>query len=264
MDVGSGAGLPGVVLAVLRDAEAADADLEARVSQTSTPTGEYRPDESARRGHEEISTDPELGRRELRPSKGKDRRDSASSDDSDEDHEAETRLRDLHGSVEHEQRRGDAFGGAAVRRRAVVLIEPKARAVAFLRSVLAELGTGADVLAGRSEDIARSSLRESAATVTARAVAPPNVALELTLPLTAIGGRTLISSPTADEAGLGVAGRAAEELGGSAPVLVPLEVPGAEAPRWVIIVEKIRSTPERYPRRPASLRRRPLGGGRVN
>ena len=54
---------------------------------------------------------------------------------------------------------------------------------------------------------------------------------------------------------------AALELGGSDPDYLSLEVPGKTARLWVMIVDKVSLTPERYPRRPGVPRRRPLGGG---
>ena len=57
----------------------------------------------------------------------------------------------------------------------------------------------------------------------------------------------------------GVLGAVAAELGGGRIEWSALAVPGAEGPRWVMIVEKVRPTPERYPRRAGVPQRRPLG-----
>jgi 16S rRNA (guanine(527)-N(7))-methyltransferase RsmG len=51
----------------------------------------------------------------------------------------------------------------------------------------------------------------------------------------------------------------AEQLGCGDVRILPLEVPGADAPRWVMIVNKLRSTPDRFPRRTGIPSRRPLG-----
>src|SRR5688572_23672876 len=69
---------------------------------------------------------------------------------------------------------------AVLRSSPVVLIEAQARRAAFLREVSAAIGTTYDVVHARAEDAARSDLRETAATVVARALAEPAVALELT------------------------------------------------------------------------------------
>ena len=49
-------------------------------------------------------------------------------------------------------------------------------------------------------------------------------------------------------------------LGGGGVSWQPLSVPGADAPRWVMIVDKRGPTPKRFPRRPGVPKRRPLGG----
>lgn len=55
-------------------------------------------------------------------------------------------------------------------------------------------------------------------------------------------------------------GRVAQELGGHGADLRRFEVPGLDEARWVMIVRKVHTTPERYPRRSGVPRRRPLGG----
>jgi 16S rRNA (guanine527-N7)-methyltransferase len=49
-------------------------------------------------------------------------------------------------------------------------------------------------------------------------------------------------------------------LGGDTPRWVEMSVPGAPAPRWVMIVDKRHTTPDRFPRRAGTPQRRPLGG----
>ena len=53
---------------------------------------------------------------------------------------------------------------------------------------------------------------------------------------------------------------AARLLGGADPRWMPLSVPGADGPRWVMMVDKRAPTPDRFPRRPGVPKRRPLGG----
>jgi 16S rRNA G527 N7-methylase RsmG len=54
---------------------------------------------------------------------------------------------------------------------------------------------------------------------------------------------------------------AARTLGGGGPRWHELAVPGVTTTRWVMIVDKLRKTPDRFPRRPGIPKRRPLGGG---
>ncbi len=66
-------------------------------------------------------------------------------------------------------------------------------------------------------------------------------------------------NPADAEVFLATMGRVAGELGAGDVRLLPLEVPGADAPRWGMIVNKLRSTPDRFPRRTGIPTRRPLG-----
>ena len=174
---------------------------------------------------------------------------------------------------------------ACLRRDRVVLVEPMAKRAAFLREVVHRLELRAEVIQLRAEDAARGELRESAAVVTARALAPNVEALELLLPFAQPGGVVAILVGPSDVPGRvgppragakrvpraagdvpGVsplsssAGVAAAALGGGELVASRFEVPGAEESRWVMIVHKLRRTPDLYPRPPQARRRRPLGG----
>jgi 16S rRNA (guanine527-N7)-methyltransferase len=47
-------------------------------------------------------------------------------------------------------------------------------------------------------------------------------------------------------------------LGGNLKQLVPVTLPGVEEQRYLVIVEKLAATPERYPRRVGVPAKRPL------
>jgi len=131
--------------------------------------------------------------------------------------------------------------------RQVHLIEATARKAAFIAETAADLGLEVEVHPERSEAVARGPLRDGFACVVARALAPPQVAVELCLPLCRPGGRLVLWSreqPTAEIA------FAADALAGA--VLAP-EAPG------VLVVGKLAATPERFPRRPGMAAKRPLG-----
>jgi 16S rRNA (guanine527-N7)-methyltransferase len=100
--------------------------------------------------------------------------------------------------------------------------------------------------------------RESFDLVAARALAPLPVLVEYALPLLRIGGRLLAwKGPMADaerEAG----GAAASLVGGGPPILTATGW-DALGDRRFVVVEKVASTPDAYPRRPGVASRRPLG-----
>ena len=126
------------------------------------------------------------------------------------------------------------------------LIESVGRKAAFLRALAAELGVEARVHADRAELLAQGPLRDAAACVTARALAPPPVAIELCAPLVQPGGRLVLWSRAAAGAEVLAAARAlaCSHLGGD----------GAQ-----LVFEKRGPTPAAYPRRPGMAAKRPLG-----
>jgi 16S rRNA (guanine527-N7)-methyltransferase len=133
----------------------------------------------------------------------------------------------------------------------VVLVESQRRRCAFLTEAASAFpNTG--VVCARAEEHARAEGREAYGTAVAQALAPPPVALEWCLPLVRVGGRVLL---LAGEVDLERAAVAADAVGGGAPKALPL--PGG-ARRSLLVVSKVRPTPERFPRRPGAARKRPL------
>jgi len=147
-----------------------------------------------------------------------------------------------------------------VLRARLVCVESRRKAASFLRRTSADLGVDAEIVARPAEEVAHTDLREQFDFVVARALAPPPVALELTIPFARPGGRVAVVVGPSYRATEDAAARAAVVLGGRAPRYDSLEVPGAEAATWVMMVDKVARTPERFPRRPGIPRRRPLGG----
>jgi 16S rRNA (guanine527-N7)-methyltransferase len=158
---------------------------------------------------------------------------------------------------------GGGFPGLALAaarpQMAVTLVESERRKADWLRRAAADF-PNVRVVADRSEHMA-SAERETYPVVTARALGPLPVTLELAAPLVSVGGSVLVwrgdrSAPEVEAA----AARAARELG-----LEPGEpvrsspFPGAR--RRLQLFRKVAPTPSRFPRRPGRAARRPLGGG---
>jgi 16S rRNA (guanine527-N7)-methyltransferase len=139
----------------------------------------------------------------------------------------------------------------------VTLIEADGRKAAFLVRACAELGLqGVEVLDRRAEDAGRDDRhREAFDAAVARAVAPLPVLVELCLPLVRVGGRLLAQKTEAED--LGRAARAIELLGGAPPVVsrAPSE---ARRGGTVVSIDKVRPTPDAYPRRAGVPSRKPL------
>jgi 16S rRNA (guanine527-N7)-methyltransferase len=130
---------------------------------------------------------------------------------------------------------------AALPDRYVTLLEANARKVHFLERAAAGF-PNVTVVRGRAEE--QGTDRFGAAL--AKALAPPPVALEWVLALVRPGGAAVLwLGPAVD---LEQLARVAEQLGGGPP----------EKRAGLVVVPKIRATPEGFPRRPGVARKRPL------
>lgn len=125
------------------------------------------------------------------------------------------------------------------------LLEATSKKCRFLEAAAREFPNVA-VVCARAEEHAAGAGRDYYGTALARALAPPPVAVEWSLPLVRAGGRAvLFVGPSADVDAVGkVAGRLAAEL--------------EETPPGFIVLRKTGHTPAGFPRRPGAARKRPL------
>ncbi len=140
----------------------------------------------------------------------------------------------------------------------VTLLEPTGKKAAFLRHAVSELGlTNVTVVRDRAESIAGHSAgsehRGGYDAVVARAVGRLQVLAELTVPLAKVGGVVaLVKGQKADE-----------ELAEAKAALHMLHATHAgtvETPTGrIVVLEKRRATPTKYPRPSAEIKRHPLG-----
>ena len=101
-------------------------------------------------------------------------------------------------------------------------------------------------------------MRERYDLVVSRAVARLSILSELCLPFVAVGGSFLaMKGPAADEE-LSESRSALRLLGGAEPSVLHYSVPGLDAARTLVVSKKLRSTPPKYPRRFAQIKKQPL------
>jgi 16S rRNA (guanine527-N7)-methyltransferase len=135
-----------------------------------------------------------------------------------------------------------------------VLLEPRAKRADFLRSAVAALGLdNVEVEKVSAETAGRGQWRDRAGTVLARALAKPEAALVLALPLLARGGRLAVYTgreAAPGEPELAAIGRLNARLVEARAVVVPY----LDAQRHVWIIEKTGPTPAGVPP-PARVRR---------
>ena len=126
--------------------------------------------------------------------------------------------------------------------REFVLLEAERRKCAFLGRYAAEL-PNARVVWGRAEE----QTVESFAIALAKALAKPPVAVELCLPLVAVGGVVVVwVGPSLERERVAAV---ASRVGGA------LE---EDAVQGLLVVRKVAPTPEGFPRRPGIAKKRPL------
>ena len=139
------------------------------------------------------------------------------------------------------------------------LLDSLKKRVAFLQSVIDELGLNAEAVHLRAEDAGRdSSLRERFDLAVARAVAPMNVLCELMLPLVRVGGRALCMKGPGLQEELDGAGHAIQTLGGRLERVDALPIPGRDWNHCAAWISKVSPTPARYPRQAGTPGKAPI------
>ncbi len=142
----------------------------------------------------------------------------------------------------------------------LVLLEATAKKADFLSHIVQTLGLdGVEVVAGRAEDVAHEAkYREKFNLVLSRAVAPLPTLVELALPFCAVGGSFIAQKKGAINEEIDRAGRAISLLGGSLREVRRVDLPPLPNERYLVIIDKLSPTPEKYPRRPGLPAKRPL------
>ena len=142
----------------------------------------------------------------------------------------------------------------------LALVESVGKKTDFLKHLVSTLGlSGVEVYTGRAERLAHQpELREAFDLVVTRALARLPVLAEYTLPFCVTGGVMVALKHGGIDAELAGAAHALEELGGRMRKVTPVEVTGLTDNRILVAVDKIGSTPERFPRRPGIPAKRPL------
>jgi 16S rRNA (guanine527-N7)-methyltransferase len=142
----------------------------------------------------------------------------------------------------------------------LTLVEATGKKVQFLEHLLAILGLNqVVVLHARAEELGHSPHhREQYDWALARAVAEMPVLAEYLLPLVRVGGGILAQKGERAPAEVQEAAGAIHTLGGRVRRLVPVELRGLAERRYLVAVDKVAATPQRYPRRPGIPAKRPL------
>lgn len=115
------------------------------------------------------------------------------------------------------------------------------------------------VLHGRAEEMSQAPhLREQFDFATARAVADLRLLSELCLPFVRVGGQFLAMKGVDSQQELDAALPAIQALGGELSSIYDYSIPHTQITHRVVVVDKLRPTPLRYPRRWAKMQNHPL------
>ncbi len=116
-----------------------------------------------------------------------------------------------------------------------------------------------DIYNGRAEDLAmRPELRESFDVVVSRGVARMRVLMEYTLPYCRVGGIVVTLKKGGIEPEVSDAQHAMEVLAGRIREMRCVTVDGLDDGRALVVVDKVKPTPAKFPRRPGMPAKRPL------
>lgn len=140
----------------------------------------------------------------------------------------------------------------------VSIVDSLNKRINFLKDVIKELGlTNVEAIHTRAEEYAKEK-REYFDVVTARAVAKLNILAELCLPLTRVDGLFLAMKGSSGKEELIEATKAIEQLGGKLIDIIEFTLPDEEEKRQIIVIQKIKKTPTKYPRNFNKIKERPL------
>ena len=139
------------------------------------------------------------------------------------------------------------------------LFESVGKKCEFLRAVVDNFALkDVHIYNVRAEDAARDSkFREKYDFVTARAVARMNTLSEYCLPFVKVGGQ-FIAYKSGDKTEIEEAKTAYAQLGGKLKAAYEYALPEGYGDRILAVVEKVKNTPQRYPRGQGKERKNPL------
>jgi 16S rRNA (guanine527-N7)-methyltransferase len=141
----------------------------------------------------------------------------------------------------------------------LTLIDSTQKKALFLDHIVAALKLeGVSVVTGRAEELAHDvQYRERFDAVLARGVAKLASLVELTLPLCADGGAFIAMKTWPPDAEVDEAERAMNVMGGRLRQIVRIGL-GGLGDRSLVVIDKVKPTPEKYPRRSGIPQKRPL------
>jgi 16S rRNA (guanine527-N7)-methyltransferase len=140
------------------------------------------------------------------------------------------------------------------------LLEATAKKSKFLEQLVSQLNLKDVVIVnGRAEEIAHQlQFREQFDVVLSRAVASLPALVELALPFCKTGGYFVAQKKGDIAEEMAQAQKVVTVMGGRLRKIMPVEMKEFDDNRCLVIIDKVESTPTRYPRRPGMPEKRPI------
>ena len=140
-----------------------------------------------------------------------------------------------------------------------VLADALNKRIGFIQSVIDKLGlSNVTAIQGRAEDLGQGHDRESFDFCVSRAVADMSVLLEYCLPMVKKNGMAILYKSGDYKTELEHAGHALEVLGGEVSEVREFHLSDSDIGRSLIMIQKVRETPAKYPRRAGKPSKSPL------
>ncbi len=142
----------------------------------------------------------------------------------------------------------------------LTLVDSLNKRINFLQTLVQRLHlTDVTLIHQRAEDLGhQKQYREHFDFATARAVASLPTLLELCLPTVKVGGQFIALKATKTAAEVAAAQKALHILGGQVHQIQAFSLPHDAGQRELVLINKISTTPTKYPRKPGTPSREPL------
>lgn len=142
----------------------------------------------------------------------------------------------------------------------VALLDASRKKMAYLSAVKECIGlSNVELLLGRAEQLAHMpEHREAYDVAVARAFGRLDVVLECCMPFVKVGGQTIAYKGPNVFNELSFGEKAAVEFGGAVKNVIEFMLPTTDIKRTLVVVEKVKPTPSRYPRRAGIPQKRPI------
>lgn len=142
----------------------------------------------------------------------------------------------------------------------VMVVDSLAKRLKFLESLLAKLSlSNVALVHGRAEDVGQNkAYRAHFDIVTARAVAKMATLSEYCLPLVKKNGYFIALKGPQAQAELKVSRKALQVLGGKVIAEKELTLPASDEERTLILIQKVKNSPKKYPRKAGTPSRKPI------